>query len=130
MLTRRAMIAVLALLPLAGPARADGVETKPLSVAEMQADGGLIVDIRRPEEWAETGVIDGARLLTFTDAQSFIAAVGADLADGRDLILVCHSGRRSAAAAEALHSMIPNRIISVEGGMGRIIDDGYQTVAP
>ena len=99
MLTRRAMIAVLALLPLAGPARADGVETKPLSVAEMQADGGLIVDIRRPEEWAETGVIDGARLLTFTDAQSFIAAVGADLADGRDLILICHSGRRSAAAA-------------------------------
>ncbi len=130
MLTRRAMIVPLALLPIAGMARAEGFETRPLSLAEMQASGALIVDIRRPEEWAETGVIEGARLVTFEGAQSFIAAVGPDLAGGRDLILICRSGRRSAAAAEALQTMIPNRIISVEGGMGRIIDEGYQTVAP
>lgn len=130
MITRRAIVAALALLPLAGMARAEGFEVKPLAVSEMQAEGGVIVDIRTPEEWAETGVIDGARLVTFTGAQSFIAAVGPDLADGRDLILICRSGRRSAAAAEALQPMIPNRIISVEGGMGRIIDEGYQTVAP
>ena len=130
MLTRRLMIAALALAPFAGVARAEGFETKPLSVEEMQANGGLIVDIRTPEEWAETGVIDGAKLVTFEGAQSFIAAVGPGLADGRDLILVCRSGRRTAAAAEALQSMIPNRIISVEGGMGRIIGEGYQTVSP
>ncbi len=130
MLTRRAMSAALALLPLAGLAQAEGFETKPLSMADMQAEGGVIVDIRTPEEWAETGVIEGARLVTFTGAQSFIAALGPDLADGRDLILICRSGRRSAAAAEALQTMVPNRIISVEGGMGRIIAEGYQAVAP
>ncbi|MEY5038486.1 MAG: hypothetical protein RL472_1592, partial [Pseudomonadota bacterium] len=121
MITRRAIVVALALLPFSGMARAEGFEVKPLAVSEMQAEGGVIVDIRTPEEWAETGVIDGARLVTFTGAQSFIAAVGPDLADGRDLILICRSGRRSAAAAEALQTMIPNRIISVEGGMGRII---------
>lgn len=130
MITRRAMVAALALLPFAGMARAEGFEIKPLAVSEMQAEGGVIVDIRTPEEWAETGVIDGAKLVTFDNAQSFIAALGPDLADGRNLILICRSGRRSAAAAEALQTMIPNRIISVEGGMGRIIDEGYQTVAP
>ena len=130
MLTRRLMIAALALAPLAGVAGAEGFETKPLSVDEMKVSGGLIVDIRTPEEWAETGVIDGAKLVTFEGAQAFIAALGPDLADGRDLILVCRSGRRTAAAAEALQSMIPNRIVSVEGGMGRIIGEGYQTVAP
>ncbi len=130
MLTRRAMIATLVLLPLAGMARAESFEVKPLTVSEMQADGGVIVDIRTPEEWAETGVIEGARLVTFDSAQSFVAALGPDLADGRNLILICRSGRRSAAAAEALQTMIPNHIISVEGGMGRIIDEGYQTVAP
>lgn len=130
MLTRRFLIASLALLPLVAVAQAGGYEAQPLSVAEMQAGGGLIVDIRTPEEWAETGVIAGARLVTFEGAQGFIAAVGPDLADGRDLILVCRSGRRSAAAAEALQTMIPNRIISVEGGMGRLIDAGYRTVPP
>ncbi len=130
MITRRAIVAALALLPFSGMARAEGFEVKPLAVSEMQADGGVIVDIRTPEEWADTGVIEGARLVTFTGAQSFIAAVGPALADGRDLILICRSGRRSAAAAEALQTMIPNRIISVEDGMGRIIDEGYQTITP
>ncbi|NEY90725.1 rhodanese-like domain-containing protein [Tabrizicola oligotrophica] len=130
MLTRRFLISSLALLPLAATAQAGAYEAQPLSVAEMQAGGGLIVDIRTPEEWAETGVIAGARLVTFEGAQGFIAAVGPDLADGRDLILVCRSGRRSAAAAEALQTMIPNRIISVEGGMARLIDAGYRTVQP
>lgn len=130
MITRRAMVAALALLPFAGMARAEGFEIKPLAVSEMQAEGGVIVDIRTPEEWADTGVIDGARLVTFDNAQSFIAALGPDLADGRNLILICRSGRRSAAAAEALQTMIPNHIISIDGGMGRIIDEGYQTVAP
>lgn len=130
MLTRRLLIAALGLLPIAGMVRAEGYETQALSVEEMKATGGVIVDIRRPEEWAETGVIAGAKLVTFEGAQSFIATLGPDLAGGRDLILICRSGRRSAAAAEALQSMIPNRIISVEGGMLRIIDGGYQTSEP
>ena len=130
MITLRVTVAALALLAFAGMARAEGFEIKPLAVSEMQAEGGVIVDIRTPEEWAETGVIDGAKLVTFDNAQSFIAALGPDLADGRNLILICRSGRRSAAAAEALQTMIPNHIISIDGGMGRIIDEGYQTVAP
>lgn len=130
MLTRRLLIAALGLLPIAGMVRAEGYEIQALSVEEMAATGGVIVDIRRPEEWVETGVIAGAKLVTFEGAQSFIAAIGPDLAGGRDLILICRSGRRSAAAAEALQTMIPNRIISVEGGMGRIIDEGYQAIAP
>jgi rhodanese-related sulfurtransferase len=90
----------------------------------------LIVDIRAPEEWAQTGVIEGAKLVTFTDPDSFLAAVGGDLADGRDLVLICHSGRRSGLAAEALAGRVPNRIISAQGGMAAVIGAGYQTVAP
>ena len=130
MLTRRLMISTLALLPLAGRAGAEGYESQALSVPDMRANGGLIVDIRTPEEWAETGVIEGARLHSFAGPQPFIAAFGPELADGRDVILVCRSGRRSAAAAAALQGMIANRVISVEGGMRRLIDEGYQPVAP
>lgn len=124
------MLVVAALALPALPVVAGEVVVTAMSVPEMKADGALIVDIRRPDEWAATGVIDGAELVTFTDPESFLAAVGPELADGRDLVLVCHSGRRSGAAAEALKELIPNRIISQDGGMSALIGGGYQTVPP
>ena len=72
--------------------------------------------------------IEGARLVTFDGAESFLAALGPDLASGRDLILVCRSGRRTAAAADALAGVIPNRIISVDGGMIAVVQGGYSPV--
>lgn len=128
MLPRLLVVAALA-LP-AFPALAGEMLVDQLPVSELTDGGALVVDIRTPEEWAETGVIDGAKLVTFTDAESFLAAVGPDLADGRDLVLVCRSGRRSGAAAEALQSMIPNRVISQDGGMNVLIGEGYQPVPP
>lgn len=124
------MLVVAALALPALPVVAGEVVVTAMSVPEMKADGALIVDIRRPDEWAATGVIDGAELVTFTDPESFLAAVGPELADGRDLVLVCHSGRRSGAAAEALKELIPNRIISQDGGMSALIGEGYQAVPP
>lgn len=110
--------------------RAEGYESRPMTADEMVGSGGLIVDIRAPEEWAETGVLPEARLVTFADAESFLAAVAPDLADGRPLILICRSGRRSAAAAEALAGRIANPIISVDGGMSAVIAAGTPVVAP
>jgi len=101
-----------------------------MTVDEMKASGGHIVDIRTPPEWAETGVIEGAQLVTFTDPARFLAKVGPQIADGRDLILICRSGNRSSRAARALAGKIPNRIISIDGGMMREIASGYRTVPP
>ncbi|MCB6179194.1 rhodanese-like domain-containing protein [Rhodobacter sp. Har01] len=120
---RLVLAALLAVASMA--AQAGEVEVKALTLAEMKAEGALVVDIRRPEEWAETGVIEGARLVTFTDPQSFLAQIGPEIADGRDLVLVCRSGRRTGIAAQALSGMIPNRIVSQDGGMSRLIEGGY-----
>lgn len=128
-LTARLLLVTALALPVL-PAGAGEVVVTQMTVDQMKADGALIVDIRTPEEWAETGVIDGAKLVTFTDPESFLAAVGPELADGRDLVLVCRSGRRSGAAAEALQSLIPNRIVSQDGGMSVLIGAGYQAVPP
>ena len=124
------LLVVAALAMPAVPGVAGEVTVTQMTVEQMKADGALIVDIRTPEEWAETGVIDGAKLVTFTDPESFLAAVGPELADGRDLVLVCRSGRRSGAAAEALQALIPNRIVSQDGGMSVLIGEGYQAVPP
>lgn len=109
---------------------AAGFEQTFLTVEQMRETGGLIVDIRTPPEWVETGVIEGAELATFQDPTSFLAKIGPEIADGRDLILVCRSGNRTSAAARLLESKIPNRIVSIDGGMRKVIASGYQTVPP
>lgn len=107
-----------------------GFEKRAMTVAEMKAQNALIVDIRSPEEWRDTGVIDGARLVTFKDADGFLKAVGKDLTGTRPLVLVCRSGNRTSMAASALAGKISNPIISVNGGMTALIAAGYETVRP
>lgn len=107
-----------------------GYEQTFMTVDEMRATGGLIVDIRTAPEWVETGVIEGATLETFRDPASFLAQVGPEIADGRDLILICRSGNRTGAAARALAGTIPNRIVSIDGGMRKVISGGYRPVSP
>jgi len=109
---------------------AAGFEHMFMPVSEMKAGNALIVDIRTPQEWRDTGVIEGATLLTFRSPESFLAQIGPQLADGRDLILVCRSGNRTLAAAKALQGRIPNRIVSIAGGMRKVMASGYQPVAP
>lgn len=137
LLTRRGFVAAgLGAVAAAGIAMAmtgpepAGYEHRAMSVADMRASGALVVDIRTPPEWAETGVIEGAVLETFAGAESFLARVGPALADGRDLVLICRSGNRTRAAAEALAGRIPNRIVSIEGGMRGVLASGYAPVAP
>lgn len=105
-------------------------EHGPVSVAELTTGDALVVDIRRPEEWTETGVVEGSLLFTYTAPERFLGQLGPELADGRDLVLICRSGNRTQDAADELATLIPNRIISVEGGIRRIISEGYQTVTP
>ncbi len=106
-----------------------GYEHRFMAVEEMRANGGLIVDIRTAPEWAETGVIEGAELVTFENADSFLAEIGPKLSEGQDLILICRSGNRTERAAQMLAGRLPNRIISVDGGMKAQMSNGYRTVA-
>ena len=90
----------------------------------------LLVDIRRPEEWKQTGVIEGALLVTYTDPQSFLQAVQPHLRDGQKLALVCRSGNRTSQATRQIAQSINGHVIDVQGGMNRILREGYTPVAP
>ena len=118
----------------AGQGQAEtGFAHEPLSVDQMRARGALIVDIRTPPEWAQTGVIDGAELVTFEHPSSFpaafLTAVGDQIEDGREVVLICRSGNRTQAAGAALAAVIPNQVTSVEGGIKRLMREGYTPVA-
>lgn len=73
--------------------------------------GRVLVDIRRPEEWQATGVIDGCHLLTFsnTDIAGWMAALARIATPEEDLVLICRSGHRTAIILDFLHSQTPYR---------------------
>ena len=66
-----------------------------------------IYDVRRPEEWYQTGVIEGSQLLTFVDAngrvqENFLSRFTADVAKNDPVILICRTGSRTSTLARHL----------------------------
>ncbi|MBQ1203033.1 MAG: rhodanese-like domain-containing protein [Loktanella sp.] len=93
-------------------------------------DSLLLVDIRTPEEWQQTGVIDGALLVTYADADSFLQTVTPHLQPGQSLALICRSGNRTSRAARQIAAMTDVQVVDIAGGMLRVLGEGYQPIAP
>ncbi len=74
----------------------------------LMAAGVPVVDVRTRGEWVETGIIEGAHLLTFFDAEGqynwhgWLANLKEIAGPGEPVVLMCHSGNRSAIIAQAL----------------------------
>lgn len=100
-------------------------------------EGRVIVDIRTPPEWRQTGVIDGAVLLTFFDergrydAAGFVAALDRALAaNGKDAVtLVCRTGSRTGQVKGFLQGLGYD-VDHLEGGMMRALRAGLAPVPP
>jgi phage shock protein E len=63
-----------------------------------QGDDFILLDVRTPEEWAESH-IDGATLLPLQELE---ARAAGELPKDADIVVYCRSGNRSAQAAEYL----------------------------
>jgi len=94
----------------------------------------LIYDIRRPDEWRQTGVVRGSRLLTFVDPNGrikadfldrFTAAVDKD----DPVILICRTGSRTSALARLLvEKMGFTQVYNVRNGITQWIRDGQPII--
>ncbi len=74
---------------------------------QLLDQGVALVDIRRQEEWHQTGVVKGSKTITFFDrmgninpnfVNDFTSAVKAD----QPVILICRTGNRTQAASAAI----------------------------
>ena len=96
----------------------DGTLTTP-QAHEVAVSGAIIlVDIRRPDEWARTGVGEGAVPINMLD-RDFIDQVSAQV-DGdhsRAVALICARGVRSRKMAARLQQAGFTNIIDVPEGM-------------
>jgi rhodanese-related sulfurtransferase len=99
------------------------VETPHIDVDELElrlARGAILIDVRRPDEHEESHIPD-ATLIPLDQVPDRVG----DLPTDREVIVICRSGGRSAAACEFLAS---NGItaINVAGGMIAWVESGRE----
>jgi rhodanese-related sulfurtransferase len=95
---------LLLLAPLS--AFADVPKITPAEAAQLVADGkAVLVDVREPAEWLETGVAKPAVLLAKSDFDGAMADNWKDFlaqSGDKEIILYCRSGKRAGIVGEAL----------------------------
>ena len=64
----RSILVVAALVIASELLRAEVTKVDVATLEQLREAGVPVIDIRTPEEWNHTGVIDGSHLLTFADA--------------------------------------------------------------
>ncbi len=83
------------------------------ALPELTADT-QVVDVREPWEW-EICHLPGARLVPLSQLEQQLST----LDPARDILVYCHRGTRSAAAAQRLREAGFTRVSHIEGGIDR-----------
>ena len=104
----RSILVVAALVIASELLRAEVTKVDVATLEQLREAGVPVIDIRTPEEWNHTGVIDGSHLLTFADAgghydiDEWASRLAAIVAPKEPIALICGSGRRSSIASRIL----------------------------
>jgi len=74
---------------------------------KMLQDGVTLVDIRRQEEWQQTGIVEGANTITFFTKTgrinpNFMKEFTALVKPEQPVALICRTGNRTRAASKAI----------------------------
>ncbi len=80
-----------------------------------------IVDVREPDEWAETGVPEGAVLVPLGDLESQAAS---ELKADQPVYVICRSGNRSQTGSDILVGLGFTQVYNVDGGITAWMDAG------
>lgn len=124
------IIAVFLLLALSGCAEPPYNNLDNSQLKTLMAQGVPVFDIRRKDEWRQTGVIEGSQLLTFVDGggrvmpgflERFTSIVGKD----DPVILICRTGNRTSTLARYLmEEMGYTNVYNVRNGISQWIREG------
>ncbi len=100
-----------------------------------QKNGALIIDIRRPEEWVETGILEGAKTITaFTETGGLHPEFQAKFFElipspDTEVILYCRTGNRTNMLGQALVQQVGlTNVKHLEPGIVGWTQSGQATV--
>ena len=126
---------VVAFLAGATPLRAEVTNIDNIALERLLAGGVPVVDVRTPEEWNRTGVIQGSHLLTFFDSRgrydvrAWMSELAAIAVPDEPIAIICHSGGRSNVVSRLLDRQFGyRRVHNVHGGIAQWIAENRPTV--
>ncbi|MCX7149971.1 MAG: rhodanese-like domain-containing protein [Rhodocyclales bacterium] len=107
---------------LALSARAEPDLGAPEAAAQAQAGKLILIDIRTPPEWKETGVARGARqvnMLHPQGAKGFVEQLMGELKGDRNtpIALICRTGNRTTQVQRYLQSVGFTQVYNIKEGM-------------
>lgn len=101
-----------------------------VQLEEKLASGIKLIDIRRPEEWQQTGVVEGSIKSTAFDANgkflaSFVEMLEKTVEPGEEFALICRTGNRTATLTNYLVTQGGySNVLNVRDGITKWIGEG------
>ncbi len=74
----------------------------------------VVVDVREPSEWATTGTIAGAKLISLGNVEQQAAS---QLSKDDTIFVICNSGNRSKVASDTLVKKGYKHVVNIDGGI-------------
>lgn len=118
-----ATAAALVMLSLNACSRDSGPAlTAPEAFAQAQSGKLTLVDIRRPDEWRQTGVAQGALQINMAHPQGesgFVQQLTAELGGNKDapIGLICRTGNRTTHMQRTLQAAGFTQVYNIKEGM-------------
>lgn len=128
------MLAVLLGASLAGCSKPPYENIDNTQLKALLEQGVPLYDVRRPEEWRQTGVVEGSRLITWVDASGrpqagFFQKLAADAPKDQPIAIICRTGNRtSQLARELMEAHGYSRVYNVQHGIAGWIAAGQPVV--
>ena len=99
-------------------------------LVELLHQDVTLIDIRRPEEWAQTGTIKGSQKITLFDQQGrivpdFVEKLSAIAKPEQPVALICRTGSRTRVASQILSEQLGYKTVyNVTHGITGWIKEG------
>lgn len=100
----------------------------------LLAQGVPIYDVRRPEEWRQTGVVAGSRKLTYVDQSGrpnpeFLPRFTAEVGKNEPVILICRTGNRTdKLARELMEEQGYTQVYNVRDGITAWVAENHPVI--
>jgi rhodanese-related sulfurtransferase len=129
-----ALAALLLLMPFYTYAITPFTNIDNQQLKTLQSQGIPVFDVRRADEWKETGIVKGSRKLTFVDQNGrlnpdFVSKFTQAVGKNDPVILICRTGSRTEALSNALVKDLGyTKVYNVKNGISRWLSEGLPVV--
>lgn len=96
--------------------RIPSIDAKGLQEKINQNENITLLDVRKPNEWKQTGIVPGSIMVEMQTLPRELQN-GLNLKEGKEVIVICRSGNRSGQVVKYLIEHFQINAINLSGGI-------------